>query len=39
VICLGNPKLTGGRITEIVEAKTMLTQVCEITITGSGPLG
>ena len=25
VICLGNSKLIGGRITEIVEAKTMVT--------------
>jgi hypothetical protein len=25
VICLRNPKLTSGSVTEIVEAKTMLT--------------
>jgi hypothetical protein len=38
VICLGNPKLTVGSITEIVEAKTMLMQVHEITLTGGAPL-
>jgi hypothetical protein len=38
VICLGNPKLTGGSIIEIAKAKT-LTQVCEVTSTGSAPLG
>jgi len=39
VIYLGNPKLTIGNITEIDEAKTTLTRVCEITLTGSAPLG
>ena len=34
-----NPKLTGGSITEIVEAKTTVTQVCIITLTSSAPLG
>jgi hypothetical protein len=37
-ICLGNPKLTGGSITEI-EVKTTLKRVFEITLTGSAPLG
>jgi hypothetical protein len=39
VICLGNPKLNGGSITEIGEAKTTLTLVYEITLTGSVPVG
>jgi len=39
VICLGNPKLTGGSITEIADAKTALTRVHEIPLTGSAPLG
>jgi hypothetical protein len=40
VFCLGNPKLTGGSITELDEAKTTLMQVCEVTLTGSAaPLG
>jgi len=39
VICLGNPKLNGGVIIEIDKAKTMLTRVCEVTLTGSAPLG
>jgi len=30
----GNPKLTGGSITEIDETKTMLTRVCEVTLWG-----
>jgi hypothetical protein len=38
VICLQNPKLTGGSINEKNEAKTMLTQLCEVTLTGSAPL-
>jgi len=38
VTCLGNPKLTGGSITEIVEAKTTPTHVCKITLTGIAPL-
>jgi len=29
--------MTGGSISEIVEAKTTLTLVCEITLTGSAP--
>jgi len=39
VICLGNPKFSGGSITEIDEAKTKQTRVCEVTLTGSAPLG
>jgi len=39
MICLGNPKLTGGSIIEIAKAKTTLTRVCEVTSTGSAPLG
>jgi hypothetical protein len=39
VICLGNPKMTGSSTTKIVEAKTALLQVYEITLTGSAPLG
>jgi len=39
VISLGNAKLTVGRTTEIEEAKTTLTRVCEITLTSSAPLG
>jgi len=39
VICLGNPKLTGGSTTEIVEAKTVLTRVYNIPLTGSARLG
>jgi len=39
VICLGNPKLTGGSTTKIVETKTVLTQVYEIPLTGSAPFG
>jgi len=39
VICLGNPKLTDGSVTEIVKTKMMLMQVYEITLTGSAPLG
>jgi len=34
-----NPKLTGSSIIEIDEAKMTLTRVCEITLTGSAPLG
>jgi hypothetical protein len=36
---LGNPKVTGCRITEIVGAKTTLTGVYEINLTGSASLG
>jgi len=39
VIYLGNPKLTGGSINEIVEAKTTLTLICEIALTFRAPLG
>jgi len=39
VICFGNPKLTRGSITENDEAETTLTPVCEVTLTGSVPLG
>jgi len=39
VFCLENPKLTGGSITEFDEAKTMLTRVWEVSLTGSAPLG
>jgi len=38
VIRLGNPKLTGGSITEIYEDTTMLTGLREITLTGRAPL-
>jgi hypothetical protein len=36
---LGNPKLTGGNITEVAKAKTTLTRVYKITLTDSAPLG
>jgi len=39
VNCSGNPKLTGGSIIKIVESKTTLMRVYEITLTGSAPLG
>jgi hypothetical protein len=39
VICLENPKMTRGSTTENDEAKTMLTLVCEFTVTGSALLG
>jgi len=39
VICLGDTKLNGGSITEIDKAKTRITQVCKVTVTGSAPLG
>jgi len=35
VICLGNPKLAGGSITEIDEAWTTVRGVGEVTLTGS----
>lgn len=38
VIYLGNPKLTVGSITQIVEAKRTLMRVYEIPLTGSAPL-
>jgi hypothetical protein len=38
MICLGNPKLTGGSIIEIAQAMT-LTRVCEVNSTGNAPLG
>jgi hypothetical protein len=37
-ICLGKSKLNGGSIIDIDKAKTTLTRVCEITLTGSAPL-
>jgi len=39
LICLGNSKLTGGSITEIVEAKATLTRVRKITLTDSALFG
>jgi hypothetical protein len=39
VICLVNPKVNGGSIIEIDKTKTTLTRVCEVTLTGSAPLG
>jgi len=39
VICFGNAKLTRDSITENDEAKTTLRLVCEVTLTGSAPLG
>jgi hypothetical protein len=39
VIFLGNPKLTGGSITEIDENKTTVTRVWEITLAGGATLG
>jgi len=38
VICLGNPKVNGKSITEIDKAKTKLTRVCEVPLTGRAPL-
>jgi len=32
VICLRNPKLNGGSITEIDMAKTTIRPVCEVTL-------
>jgi len=39
IVILGNAKLNGGSITEIGEAKTTPTRVCEVTLTGDAPLG
>ena len=36
---LRKPKVNGGSTIVIVEAKTTLTRVCEVPLTGSAPLG